>query len=94
MPTNYSNSVIQNTRMRQDFSESLYVNVSLNGFFEFISNTSALYKVDLNTTIGYFEMPNFMNGLKPGPLLEVDPGRLCGKDCNEQGSGKNPIMSV
>lgn len=87
MPANYSNPFVHSTRLRQDFSELLYVNISVTGFEGLIGNEtiSALYKVDLATTVGYFELPNYMNGQTAGPLLTVDPQSLCGRDCAPQG---------
>jgi hypothetical protein len=47
---------------------------------------SGLFKVTLNTTSGYFELPNIMNNQLPGQLLLGDPGDLCDRDCILQGN--------
>lgn len=69
MPPNMTKSPWLPTRDRRDFSEELYSNVSVTGIFNntFIGNWQgiALYRVTLNTTAGYFELPNYMNGGKP-----------------------------
>lgn len=65
------------TRDRQDISETLY--------FSFVQdltryqaggstyNPNQWYKVVANTTLGYFELPNRMNGYIAGPVLKKDP---------------------
>jgi hypothetical protein len=85
MPANLTISPWQVTRDRQDFSETLYLN------FTIITGSSgdtplrgSLYRITVNTTAGYFELPNYMNEGVPGPLLEKDPGSLCGADCPYQ----------
>ncbi|KAL9064636.1 MAG: hypothetical protein Q9157_007761 [Trypethelium eluteriae] len=42
------------------------------------------YRVNLNTTAGYFELPNAKNGGVAQPLLADDPKGHCGIDCNDQ----------
>lgn len=79
MPANLINSPWKSTRDRQDFSEVLYLNVTL------YLNDSNMFRITVNTTAGYFELPNYMNGGLPGPLLAKDPNSLCGRDCITQG---------
>jgi hypothetical protein len=87
MPANLLTSPWKATRDRQDFSEELYINITFkdNGTFP---RDSALgdvaFKVTLNTTAGYFELPNHMNSGLPGPLLLKDPVKNCGPDCPNQ----------
>ncbi|KAJ5671878.1 hypothetical protein N7507_001005 [Penicillium longicatenatum] len=50
---------------------------------------STFYKVTVNTTGGYFELPNYMNGGSTGSLLDKDPNTLCGNDCEIQGFSDN-----
>ena len=83
MPADLRQSPWRKTRDRQDLTEDLYLNISLpyyqpNPF----SIPGGLFKVSLNTTAGYFELPNYMNGQQPGKLLDEDPSTtLCGTDC-------------
>lgn len=73
------------TRDRQEFSESLYLNISIQSRW-YQANTAnvALYEINLRTTAGYFELPNFMNNGTPGLLLESDPSPNCGQNCMRQ----------
>lgn len=70
---------------RHDFLEELYLNLS--AWNPPSTNPvpaegwSGLFKVTLSTTSGYFELPNYMNGKRPGPLLSDDPSSHCGRDC-------------
>jgi hypothetical protein len=57
------------TRDRRDFTEELFLNVS----YGFDPVKSRLQKATLDTTEGYFELPNHANGAIAGPLLEKDP---------------------
>ncbi|KAJ7441120.1 hypothetical protein FB451DRAFT_1441581 [Mycena latifolia] len=72
MPANMSAAPWRATRDRQDFSEVLYLAVNL--------TTAA--------GVGFFELPNYMNGGIAGPLLAEDPtvrapGK-CDLDCETQ----------
>lgn len=58
---------------------------------------SGYYRVTLNTTAGYFEVPNYMNNNLPGPLLAIDPLDACGSDCASQSeyvTGSNKRQEV
>ncbi|CZR65307.1 uncharacterized protein PAC_15207 [Phialocephala subalpina] len=86
MPANLTKSPWKNTRDRQDFSEELYLNITLLG--NYMWNTAASgwqFRVSVSTTAGYFELPNYMNGAMPGPLLLKDPNSICGNDCYAEG---------
>jgi hypothetical protein len=88
MPADMRKSPWMSTRDRQDFSEVMYLNVSvslseLDDYDE--AYGGSFYRVVLNTTAGYFELPNYMNGGVPGPLLEKDPNSQCGDDCTAEG---------
>lgn len=73
------------TRDRQGFSESLYLNISIQSrWYQANPANVALYEINLRTTAGYFELPNFMNNGTPGPLLESDPSPSCGPNCMRQ----------
>ncbi|KAF7116163.1 hypothetical protein CNMCM5793_004183 [Aspergillus hiratsukae] len=85
MPANLTTSPWQMTRDRQEFSETLYLNFTLaQGFSGDTPAGGNLYRITVNTTAGYFELPNYMNEGVPGPLLEKDPVSLCGEDCPYQ----------
>ncbi|KAI9373941.1 hypothetical protein BJX61DRAFT_551929 [Aspergillus egyptiacus] len=91
MPANVTQSSWKATRDRQDFSEVLYLNVTLDRYRPYLK-TQSFYRLTVDTTAGYFELPNYMNGGLPGPLLASNPGPLCGDDCEYQGlpsSNKN-----
>lgn len=66
------------TRYRQEFSEVLYLNISVPQ-----APISELLEIRLTTTAGYFELPSYMNNQTAGPLLENDPTR----DCEDGGYG-------
>lgn len=59
-------------RTRQDISESLYLNIATQQGPDRIPKNGA-FKIQANSTAGYFELPNYHNGGQPGPLLEEDP---------------------
>ncbi|KIM98714.1 hypothetical protein OIDMADRAFT_128159 [Oidiodendron maius Zn] len=85
MPANQTQSPWTSTRARQDFSEKLYLNITGNSIS---TSGSRFYLVTLDTTAGYFELPNYMNNLAPGPLLDQQPDYLCGSDCEQEGSDR------
>lgn len=88
MPGNLTKSPWKSTRDRQDFTEELFLNVTLIEYNLNPANTdqknTVLYKVTLDTTAGYFELPNYLNGEVAGPLLENDPNSLCGEHCERE----------
>lgn len=92
MPYNVSVSPWKAQRSRQDFTEELYLNITFSGFdaksLQFKSSTpkagTYAFKATLTTTGGYFELPNYMNGHLPGPLLDDDPEPHCGQQCPDQ----------
>lgn len=81
MPRDLRASPWRSTRDRQDFTEEIYLNVSLSTYELTFSNT---YKLTVGTTAGYFELPNYMNGNTAGPLLEKDPNSSCGENCETE----------
>ncbi|KAK5699479.1 hypothetical protein LTR97_005607 [Elasticomyces elasticus] len=75
--TGESQRLISQTRSRQDLREQLYLNLSAynppmstDGAPE---HWSGLFRITLDTTSGYFELPNYMRSGLPGPLLSDDP---------------------
>ncbi|KAL2811415.1 hypothetical protein BJX63DRAFT_444099 [Aspergillus granulosus] len=83
MPANVTESPWKATRDRHDFSEELYIDVTLENY-NLGYNHRALYRITLNTTTGYFELPNYMNGGVAGFLLDQDPNELCDDRCEYQ----------
>ncbi|KAJ5681713.1 uncharacterized protein N7477_001653 [Penicillium maclennaniae] len=91
MPASSTKSRWQMTRDRQDFTEVLYLNLTGSDIAAFSSAeysyiTQYLYKITVNTTSGYFELPNYMNDNIAGPLLETDPENFCDEKCMVQSS--------
>lgn len=88
MPADVTRSPWKSTRDRQDFSEELYLKVTLIRYQAtvFDHQDTSFYKITLNTTAGYFELPNYMNNGTAGPLLDKDPNNLCGNDCETEGA--------
>jgi len=89
MPANMSRSPWQATRDRQDFSEELYLNISFDRVYlmpddDIPGPRASLFKITVDTTAGYFELPNYTNGQLPGPLLDHDPTKHCGEACSNQ----------
>ncbi|KAJ5987864.1 hypothetical protein N7481_003074 [Penicillium waksmanii] len=68
------------TRDRQEFSEVLYLNISVQ---DTQSPMSDLLEIRLTTTAGYFELPSYMNNQTAGSLLDNDPT----VDCEDGGYG-------
>lgn len=56
------------TRDRQDFEEVFYIDIS--GKTRSSVLTPGTWKVSAQTSVGYFELPNYHNDGTPGPLLE------------------------
>lgn len=81
MPANQTFSPWKPVRSRQDFSEVLYLQLSVDGWAN--GNEHGTFKITTNTTGGYFELPNYMNGNLPGPLLSDDPSYSCGDNIRE-----------
>ncbi|CAG8127186.1 unnamed protein product [Penicillium salamii] len=93
MPDDQIVSPWKNTRDRQDFGEVLYLNITLSPRIkDGLSVESVYVRVIVNTTAGYFELPNYMNGQTAGSLLEKFPYDTCDSYCDEQGfTGPNKI---
>lgn len=87
MPADLHQSPWRSTRDRQDFSEELYINMTISGYLGEQDKPlrGSLHRVTVKTTAGYFELPNYMNGGDTVPLLALDPNKLCGADCEEEG---------
>lgn len=96
MPTDLRQSPWKYTRDRRDFSEVLFINVTISADGRVPRNTTPigglLYRVTLNTTAGYFELPNYMNGVTAGPLLDKDLNSICGHNCTAEGGDPTDIL--
>ncbi|OQE47016.1 hypothetical protein PENCOP_c001G08026 [Penicillium coprophilum] len=91
MPENMTDSPWRVGRTRQDFSEVLYLNMTQAKYAsgDYSSHDvgeKALYRITVNTTAGFFELPNYMNNGVPGPLIDQDPVKLCDQHCVDQDS--------
>ncbi|KAJ5833675.1 hypothetical protein N7474_001986 [Penicillium riverlandense] len=87
MPADVTQSPWSSTRDRQEFTETLYLNISVPQAIQYEGTPTggALFEINVTTTAGYFELPNYMNDEIPGPLLESDPTiSLCDADCIQQ----------
>ncbi|KAJ7779902.1 hypothetical protein B0H16DRAFT_1878518 [Mycena metata] len=76
MPANVSASPWRATRDRQDFSEVLYLAVNLttaDGWDVQMPLGMYFTRITVNTSAGFFELPNYTNGGVAGPLLAEDP---------------------
>jgi len=102
MPANQSESPWSDTYERQDFSEELFLNISVMGYDDDSSyseqdidspSTGGMFRVTSNTTAGYFELPNYMNGGQAGLIIDGDPDDSdhCGFDCRPQVYFRTPV---
>lgn len=80
MPGNMSKSPWENNFSRQDFTEELYFKMNFSGNYDSIlinqitvKEGTYSRKITLNTTKGYFELPNYANGQVPSPLIDHAP---------------------
>jgi len=101
MPGNQSMSAWNDTYKRQDFTEVLYLKIFVMGYEDDLGptqsfdspTTSGVFKITADTTAGYFELPNYMNGGQAGPLIEgvPDDDDHCGYDCERQVYGSGTV---
>lgn len=88
MPGNMSAAAWVPSHGREDFSEELYLRINFQNFDTAVGfgYRTGVYssKITLNTTAGYFELPNYANDEAPGPLLEGDVTSYCGLSCPQQ----------
>ncbi|KAI0168750.1 hypothetical protein BJ166DRAFT_463050, partial [Pestalotiopsis sp. NC0098] len=84
MPGDVTQPAWETNRTRQDRNEELYLKIRLDNCSHYPTGEWSR-RITLNTTVGYFELPNYANGELPGPLLE-DPDNLCGSSCKDQGT--------
>jgi len=81
MPTGVPGSPWKATRDRQDISEEMYMNITFGGLVNPSTNdknpANQMFKLVVNTTLGYFELPNYNSSSIAGPLLAKDPHTYC-----------------
>ncbi len=81
MLDNMSQSPWKATRDRQDISEEMFLNLTYGTLINPVTidkNPGNLtLKLVVNTTLGYFELPNYNNSGVAGPLLAKDPHDPC-----------------
>ncbi|KAF2417530.1 hypothetical protein EJ08DRAFT_739364 [Tothia fuscella] len=82
MPKDQTISPWRYTRLRQDIKELLYLRVNITEWQW--GNKSAVFKIQLNTTAGYFELPNYLNNNTASEILSEDPNTYCDRHCMEQ----------
>ncbi|KAK5700653.1 hypothetical protein LTR97_005170 [Elasticomyces elasticus] len=85
MPSDQRHTPWKRTHSRQDFGEELYLNVTRADAGQVYEPGGSLFQIIVNTTAGYFELPNYNNGQVPGPLLADDPNNHCDSYCETQG---------
>jgi len=75
MPGDLRHTPWKRTHARQDFGEVLYLNISRSDAGQPLETGGSLFQIVMNTTGGYFELPNYMNRQMPGylPLLLFSP---------------------
>jgi hypothetical protein len=98
MPGNVTQSPWTLTRDRQDFTEELYLNITLYGGISQKStpHNGLTFRITSNTTAGYFELPNYMNNQIPGPLLTKISAGICGAGtaCVPEGATTAPNGTI
>lgn len=100
MPGDQETSPWKSTFSRQDFTEELYLNISVLGYSNMINpdplTTGGVFRVTSETTAGYFELPNYMNGGQAGPLLEGEDETIdhCHRfyDCPRQSTLSRAVL--
>jgi hypothetical protein len=102
MPGNQSASPWKKSYSRQDFSEELFLNISVMGYDDDSNllegpdspTTGGIFRITSKTTAGYFELPNYMNGGQAGPIIDGEPddGDHCGSDCKPQVYGRGNVV--
>lgn len=89
MPKDGRQPLWKPTRDRQDFSEELYVNVTYG-----LDPIEYAVKITVDTTAGSFELPNYWNGEKPGPLLPQQPECREDQNCEHQYTEYDPLTRI
>ena len=81
---NAGSELWKSTRDRQDISEQMFLDVywgtSTNEVSMGQNPPNATFQLVVNTTLGYFELPNYNKSGAAGPLLANDPTSICRND--------------
>ena len=87
--------LMQPTRGRQSVSEKGYFSFDFPGMSFDDNDDPPVLEVTVDTTIGYFELPNFANHGEPGPFVDRDPllppladPLICQADCSPSSSSR------
>ena len=91
------------SRDRQDTTETMFLDIHFgtckvcaSSVFDFDSLENITLKLTVNTTLGYFELPNYNNSGIAGPLLAKDPYVTCPGDnhqCLSQWQSKRSLQT-
>ncbi len=99
MPDDMAYSPWKATRDRQDISETMFLHASYgtlrNPVTLDLNPANATFKLVVNTTLGYFELPNYNNSGIAGPLLTKDPHDSCKNNtdqCLSQWQSKRSLL--
>ena len=101
MPNDLNYSPWKSTRDRQDISETMFLHAGYGIHYPGNPVTSApnpanaTFKLVVNTTLGYFELPNYNNSGIAGPLLAIDPFGTCINNtdqCSSQSQSKRSLL--
>ena len=101
MPDGISQSQWKATRDRQDTTETLFLKISHSGNWENLADLDAnprnmTFKLTINTTLGYFHLPNYNNKGIAGPLLAKDSKDICSLNedkCLSQKQSKRSLQT-
>ena len=95
MPTNISHSLWKSTRDRQDISEEMFISINLQRTLDSRTQPNVTLKLAVDTTLGYFELPNYQSSGAAGPLLSEGPLPTCKgdiEDCASQLGSKRSLQ--
>lgn len=65
--------------------------LQIRGLNETAEPYSTYIHITVDTTAGYFELPNYMNSQKAGPILNDDPNATCGESCMVQSNSPTEV---
>ena len=77
MPDGVSQSPWKATRDRQDTTETAFLNIQSSSSENLPYPANITLKITIDTTLGYFELPNYNNNGTAGPLLANGPHDTC-----------------
>ncbi|PGH02506.1 hypothetical protein AJ79_07619 [Helicocarpus griseus UAMH5409] len=92
MPFNQTNSPWKNQfRTPQDISEVLYLNITVNEDkrIGFPSYNPTVFRIQVDSKSGYFELPNYYNNGTASDIFPRDPSEFCDQHCPSHGHIRN-----